>query len=68
MECAQTIFRRRLNAMSIVPLNSQMKRTFPAPLSFHVTRLLRILLSTRGTIDDVTPDMKAFLEYVDGNT
>ena len=54
--------------MSIVPLNSRMKRTFPAPLSFHVTRLLRILLSTRGTMDDVTPDMKAFLEYVDGNT
>ena len=54
--------------MSIVPLNSQMKRTFPAPLSFHVTRLLRILLSTKGTMDDVTPDMKAFLEYVDRNT
>ena len=26
----------------------------------------KILLSTKGTLDDVTPDMKAFLEYVDG--
>ena len=26
----------------------------------------KILLSTKGTMDDVTPDMKAFLEYVDG--
>lgn len=28
----------------------------------------KILLSTKGTLDDVTPDMKAFLEYVDGRT
>ena len=27
----------------------------------------KILLSTKGTMDDVAPDMKAFLEYVDGN-
>lgn len=28
----------------------------------------KILLSTKGTMDDVTPDMKAFLEYIDGKT
>ena len=28
----------------------------------------KILLSTKGTLNDVTPDMKAFLEYVDGKT
>ena len=28
----------------------------------------KILLSTKGMLDDVTPDMKAFLEYVDGKT
>lgn len=28
----------------------------------------KILLSTKGTMDDITPDMKAFLEYVDGKT
>ena len=26
----------------------------------------KILLSSKGQLDDVTPDMKAFLEYVDG--
>ena len=26
----------------------------------------KILLSSKGQMDDVTPDMKAFLEYVDG--
>ena len=26
----------------------------------------KILLSSKGTMDDVAPDMKAFLEYVDG--
>ena len=29
-------------------------------------RTTKILLSSKGTINDVTPDMKAFLEYVDG--
>ena len=28
----------------------------------------KILLSTKGTLDDVTSDMKAFLEYIDGKT
>ena len=28
----------------------------------------KILLSTKGKLADVTPDMKAFLEYVDGKT
>ena len=28
----------------------------------------KILLSTKGTMEDVSPDMKAFLEYVDGKT
>ena len=28
----------------------------------------KILLSTKGTLNDVTPDMEAFLEYVDGKT
>lgn len=26
----------------------------------------KIFLSTKGTMDDVTPDMKAILDYVDG--
>ena len=28
----------------------------------------KIILTTKGTIDDVTPEMKAFLDYVDGKT